>query len=89
MLLIVAPVYAQSSLIRPCEVWREDRGIPIQAHVWGIFRWKNQYYWFGDDRGEATDPGLRYVACVSSKDLVHGKFRRRVVPEPPKRWTDE
>jgi hypothetical protein len=44
-----------------------------------MLRWKGKYYWFGEDRTEGNDPERRYVACYSSSDLVHWKFRRQVV----------
>jgi hypothetical protein len=44
-----------------------------------MLRWKGKYYWFGEDRAEGNNPERRYVACYSSMDLVHWKFRRQVV----------
>jgi len=41
--------------------------------------WNGAYYWFGEDRSASNDPDKRYVACYSSKDLVHWKFRRQVL----------
>jgi hypothetical protein len=65
--------------IRPGESWLDDRGLPIQAHGGGILHLKDTYYWFGEDRSKTNDPDKRYVACYSSKDLVHWKFRNQVV----------
>jgi hypothetical protein len=48
-----------------------------------MFLWKGIYYWFGEDRSPSNDPDKRFVACYSSKDLVHWTFRRQVVA-----WTD-
>ena len=41
--------------------------------------WKGTYYWFGEDRTPANDPEKRYVACYSSRDLAHWKFRGQVL----------
>lgn len=70
---------AKSNVIRPGEVWLDDRGLPIQAHGGGILRLNGTYYWFGEDRSRSNDPEFRYVACYSSTDLVHWRFRRQVL----------
>jgi hypothetical protein len=70
-------------VIRPGEPWLDNRGQQIQAHGGGMFLWKGIYYWFGEDRSPSNDPDKRFVACYSSKDLVHWTFRRQVVA-----WTD-
>ncbi len=70
---------AEPPLVRPGEAWLDNRGQQIQAHGGGMLRWKGKYYWFGEDRTEGNDPERRYVACYSSMDLVHWKFRHQVV----------
>jgi hypothetical protein len=66
-------------VVRPGEVWLDDRGQQIQAHGGGILPWKGGHYWFGEDRTPSNDPENRYVACYASRDLVHWKFRRQVL----------
>lgn len=68
-----------TDFVRPGEVWLDNRGQEIQAHGGGILRVKNTYFWFGEDRSPTNDPDKRYVACYSSKDLVHWTFRRQVL----------
>jgi hypothetical protein len=70
---------ARAGLIRPGEVWLNDRGQSIQAHGGGIIRVGETYYWFGEDRGRNNSPDRRYVGCYSSRDLVNWKFCRQVV----------
>ena len=70
--------FAQGGKIIPGEVWPDDRGQHIQAHGGGILKYKDEYYWFGEDRTRDLDRNLRAVACYSSTDLVHWKFRNRV-----------
>ncbi|HEY9126790.1 MAG TPA: hypothetical protein VIM62_06670, partial [Acidobacteriaceae bacterium] len=70
---------AVNGLIYPGEVWRDDHGIPIQAHGGGILLYEHTYYWFGEDRSPSNDPAKRYVACYSSKDLTHWKYHRQVL----------
>ena len=78
----IAPgeIFAQTDkAIQPGAVWLDDRGVPIQAHGGGILHLKDTYYWYGEDRSQSNDPAKRYVACYSSKDLVHWKFRNQVL----------
>lgn len=66
-------------IVRPGEVWLDDRGKEVQAHGGGILYLEHTYYWFGEDRAQTNDPERRYVACYSSVDLVHWKFRNQVL----------
>jgi hypothetical protein len=68
-----------SHAIRPGDVWLDDRGLPIQAHGGGILRMNETYYWFGEDRSPGNAPDMRYVACYSSTDLAHWRFRGQVL----------
>lgn len=74
----ISLIHAQA-VVRPGDVWTDNRGQRIQAHGGGITLWKGTYYWFGEDRTPSNDPDKRYVACYSSRDLVHWKFRRQVL----------
>lgn len=75
----VSMARAQKNIIRPGAVWLDSRGQQIQAHGGGILLYKGTYYWFGEDRSITNDPARRYVACYSSKDLVHWRFHRQVL----------
>ena len=77
--LIATVLCAAQDVIRPGEPWLDSHGQRIQAHGGGITLWKGVYYWFGEDRSQTNDPDKRYVACYSSRDLVHWKFRRQVL----------
>jgi Glycosyl hydrolases family 43 len=68
-----------SPVVRPGEVWLDDRGKEIEAHGGGILYLKHTFYLFGEDRSQSNDPTKRYVACYSSTDLVHWKFRNQVL----------
>ncbi len=70
---------AVAQTIRPGEVWLDDHSQPIQAHGGGILKQGNTYFWFGEDREQGLDSAKRYVACYSSEDLVHWKFRNQVI----------
>lgn len=70
---------APSGNIDPGAPWVDNRGARIQAHGGGITLYKGTYYWFGEDRSPGNKPDLRYVACYSSRDLAHWKFRGQVL----------
>jgi len=77
----------RSGAINPGAVWLDNRGKEIQAHGGGILHQGKTYYWFGEDRSQGNDPDKRYVACYSSTDLAHWRFRGQVLqlanPENP------
>lgn len=75
----VAAFARGNAIIRPGEVWLDNRGQQIQAHGGGILRYKKVYYWFGEDRSVSNAPEKRYVACYSSKDLAHWVYRGQVL----------
>lgn len=68
-----------SDIIHPGAVWLDNRGKEIQAHGGGILKQGKVYYWFGEDRSQSNDPSKRYVACYSSRDLTHWRFRGQVL----------
>ena len=70
--------FGSSNIIKPGDVWLDNRGLPIEAHGGGILLYKGTYFWFGEDHATTNDPTKRYLSCYSSKDLVHWKFRRQV-----------
>lgn len=82
---ILAPLHAAEKplpgdqAIIPGGVWRDNRGIPIQAHGGGILVYNHAYYWFGEDRSPSNNPAKRYVACYSSDDLTHWRYHRQVL----------
>jgi hypothetical protein len=78
-LLLSITSSAFSETIKPGEIWPDDRGKHIQAHGGGIIKLGDTWYWFGEDRSQDNDPTKRYVACFSSTDLVHWKFRNQVL----------
>ncbi|HEY4149340.1 MAG TPA: family 43 glycosylhydrolase [Chitinophagaceae bacterium] len=79
-LLQAAVVNAQSSrVIRPGEIWPDDKGKHVQAHGGGIIRIKKTYYWYGEERSQGLDSNLRYVSCYSSEDLVNWTFHGDVL----------
>jgi hypothetical protein len=87
-------VFAGAATIKPGSVWLDDRGKRIQAHGGGIIKVGDTWFWYGEDRSENKEPGKRYVACYSSTDLLHWKFRNQVVnqqgpPDVGPRWVLE
>jgi hypothetical protein len=60
--------------INPGEVWPDNKGSHIQAHGGGIVKIDKYYYWYGEERRQGLDTGLRYVSCYRSKDLTDWQF---------------
>ena len=79
LLVAAVPSFAASGIVKPGDRWLDNRGRQIQAHGGGITYWKGVYYWFGENRSQTNNPDKRYVACYSSRDLVHWKFRRQIL----------
>ncbi len=75
LLFASVALHAERGVIRPGEPWKDSHGRLIQAHGGGITLWKGVYYWFGEDRTPSNDPEKRFVACYSSRDLMHWSFR--------------
>lgn len=65
--------------IQPGEKWLDDRGQHIQAHGGAVVQFGDEFFWYGEDRSQDIPKGDCAVACYSSKDLVHWKYRNRVL----------
>ncbi|PYL08089.1 MAG: beta-xylosidase, partial [Verrucomicrobia bacterium] len=70
---------AAPCMIRPGEIWPDDRGEHINAHGGGIIQVADTWFWFGEYRPREAEPGKRYVSCYSSADLINWKFRNLVI----------
>jgi hypothetical protein len=66
-------------VIRPGEIWPDDRGQHVQAHGGGILKMGDVFYWFGEDRSATNPPDQRCVACYASTNLAQWTFRHQVV----------
>lgn len=73
-------------------MWKDTDGNFINAHAAGIMKYKNTYYWYGENKGGFTsqDPTSHIervimggVNCYSSKDLLTWKFEGVVLPPEP------
>ena len=67
---------AEPQLIKPGEIWPDDRGQHIQAHGGGILKVGDTFYWFGEERSRGLNPTYRYVSCYSSTNLAQWTFRK-------------
>ena len=80
--------FSGPQIIRPGELWPDDRSQHVQAHGGGIIRLPDSvttadapadtytYYWFGEERAQTLPRNQRAVSCYSSKDLVHWTFKK-------------
>ena len=59
----------------PGKIWKDDKGIHINAHGGGVVEYKGTYYWFGEHKVEGGKGNTAQVGvhCYSSKDLYNWK----------------
>lgn len=69
-----------TTAIVPGEIWKDNRGMHINAHGGGILYQKGVYYWYGEHKDELTNVANVGINCYSSKDLVNWKFEGVVLP---------
>ena len=72
--VVHGPAQSHTGLVQPDKVWKDTRGVEIQAHGGGVLRYADQFFWFGEDRSQEKDPAKRYVSCYASRDLVHWNY---------------
>lgn len=65
----------EAKVIRPGELWPDDKGVHINAHGGGVLWYKGTYYWFGEHKADTTSSAYVGVTCYSSKDLVNWRNR--------------
>ncbi|MCX6307828.1 MAG: beta-glucanase, partial [Bacteroidia bacterium] len=70
----------QIMTIKPGDVWKDNRGVPINAHGGGILYHKGVYYWYGEHKDEHTNVANVGINCYSSHDLSNWKFEGVVLP---------
>src|ERR1700689_591503 len=59
----------------PGEVWRDDKGVAINAHGGGILLYQGAWYWFGEHKvaGKLGNTAQVGVHVYSSRDLYNWK----------------
>lgn len=55
-------------------VWEDCNGETIHAHGGCILKYREYFYWYGEDRRENY-----YISCYRSKDLIHWEFRNHIL----------
>lgn len=75
LLLIMASamVYAQGTFY-PGKIWKDNRGIHINAHGGGVMEYDGTYYWFGEHKADTTSSAYVGVTCYSSNNLTDWKY---------------
>lgn len=69
------------------KIWKDTDGNPIQAHGGMIARFRDTWYWYGENKGVPNVPGTTRVeplgvSCYSSDDLLRWENRGVVLPVP-------
>ena len=74
MFAMFALMYAQNIRnFTPGQIWKDTKGVHINAHGGGMLLHKNTYYWFGEHKVEGGIGNTAQVGvhCYSSKDLYN------------------
>lgn len=69
-----------TSVIAPGELWKDNRGIHINAHGGGMLFRNGVYYWYGEHKDELSNDANVGINCYSSSDLVNWKYEGVVLP---------
>jgi len=69
-----------NSDIVPGDIWKDNRGIHINAHGGGMLFRNGVYYWYGEHKDELTNEANVGINCYSSTDLVNWRFEGVVLP---------
>ena len=64
----------------PGQIWKDNRGLHINAHGGGILFRDGVYYWYGEHKDVDSNNANVGVNCYSSKDLLNWKFEGVVLP---------
>ncbi len=63
----------------PGAVWRDNNGVPIQAHGGGVLKVGNTWFWVGEDKSKGYNNFVG-VHEYSSRDLIHWHDEGVVLP---------
>ncbi|MEA4935436.1 MAG: glycoside hydrolase family 43 protein [Paludibacter sp.] len=69
-----------SNTIEPGKVWRDNRGIHINAHGGGLLYREGIYYWYGEHKDTDSNVANVGINCYSSKDLKNWHYEGVVLP---------
>ena len=64
---------AKQAAFHPGQLWKDNKGVHINAHGGGILYHKGKYHWFGEHKieGDAGNYAQVGVHCYSSKNLYN------------------
>ncbi|WP_207531746.1 glycoside hydrolase family 43 protein [Desertivirga arenae] len=71
--LVNLRLYSQYKEFHPGEIWKDNKGIHINAHGGGVLYHHGTYYWYGENKSENSNNALVGVMCYSSQDLYNWK----------------
>ena len=75
IILFMLPCLAMAKgTIKPGEIWKDNRGIHINAHGGGVLKHGDTYYWYGEHKADDTSSALVGVTCYSSKNLADWRY---------------
>lgn len=69
-LWLILPAANAGEPIRPGQLWKDNRGVHINAHGGGVMHRGNRYYWYGEHKADSTSSARVGVTCYSSRNLT-------------------
>ncbi len=73
--LLASNIFAADVLPKDGGIWKDDKGVHINAHGGGVLFAEGRYWWFGEHKvaGEAGNKAMVGIHAYSSTDLTNWK----------------
>ncbi|MCL1609969.1 glycoside hydrolase family 43 protein [Marseilla massiliensis] len=74
------PFAVAGQTIKPGRIWKDNRGIHINAHGGCVISHGGKYYWYGEHKSDDTSSAMVGVTCYSSENLVDWTYEGVALP---------
>lgn len=79
-LVAMLPFAVAGQTIKPGRIWKDNRGIHINAHGGCVISHGGKYYWYGEHKSDDTSSAMVGVTCYSSENLVDWTYEGVALP---------
>ncbi len=79
-LVAMLPFAVAGQTIKPGRIWKDNRGIHINAHGGCVISHGGKYYWYGEHKSDDTTSAMVGVTCYSSENLVDWTYEGVALP---------
>lgn len=79
-LVAMIPFAVSGQTIKPGRIWKDNRGIHINAHGGCVISHGGKYYWYGEHKSDDTSSAMVGVTCYSSENLVDWTYEGVALP---------